>query len=139
MSALLLHCPFHPAPAPHMNKNAWRSSSSSKRNAVASGPSGPSLTWLRTMTRSSKGSTKTHRSPPMQTGERSHGDQRRNGKTCHRHDHQLANGSSNVLHSKRRHPYNPHAEESNYNDHETVTSLRQRPHNTRLGRYRNDE
>jgi hypothetical protein len=52
-------------------------------------------------------------------GEHLHGDLCRNGKTRHRHDHQLANGSSSVPHSKRHHSYNPHAEESDYDDHET--------------------
>jgi hypothetical protein len=77
------HRTFRPAPAPPTNKNGRRSSSSSKRNAPTSRPSGPSLTWPRTMMWSSKGSTKTHRSPPMQTGERSHGDPCRNGKNRH--------------------------------------------------------
>jgi hypothetical protein len=78
-----------------------------------------SSTWPRTMTSSSKGSTKTHQSPLTQTGERSHGDPCRNGKNRHQHDHQLASGSSSAPHSKRRHSYNPHAEESDYDDNET--------------------
>jgi hypothetical protein len=96
------HHTFRPAPAPPTNKKGRRSSSSSKRNAPTFGPSGPSSTWPRTTTSSSKGSTKTHWSPPMQTGERSHGDPCRNGKnhrqqmTRHQHDHQLASGSSSA-------------------------------------------
>jgi hypothetical protein len=119
------HHTFHPAPAPPTNKKGRRSSSSSKRNAPAFGPSGPSLTWPRTTTSGSKGSTKTHWSPPTQTGEHSHGDPCRNGKnhhqqmTHHQHDHQLASGSSSAPHSKRRHSYNPHAEESDYDNNET--------------------
>jgi hypothetical protein len=119
------HRTFRLAPAPPTNKKGRRSSSSSRRNAPAFGPSGPSSTWPRTTTLSSKGSTKTHRSPPMQTGECSHGDPRCNGKNCrqqmtrHQHDHQLASGSSSAPHSKRRHSYNPRAEESDYNDNET--------------------
>jgi hypothetical protein len=121
--------PFHPAPTLPTSKNRRRSLSSSKRNAPASRPSGPSSTWLRTTMWSSKGSTKTHRSPPMQTGEHSHGDLCCNGKThhqqmprqmaCHQHDHQLANGSSSAPHSKRHHSYNPCTEESDYDNHET--------------------
>jgi hypothetical protein len=124
-SASPLHRTFRLAPAPPTNKKGRRSSSSSKRNAPTSGPSGPSSTWPRTMMWSSKGSTKTHRSPPTQTGERSHGDPCRNGKnhrqqmTRHQHDHQLASGSSSAPHSKRRHSYNPCAEESDYDDNET--------------------
>jgi hypothetical protein len=115
----------HPAPAPPTNKKGRRSSSSSKRNAPAFRPSGPSSTWPRTTTSSSKGSTKTHRSPPTQTGERSHGDPCRNGKNRHQqmahhqHSHQPASGSLSAPHSKRRHSYNPRAEESDYNDNET--------------------
>jgi hypothetical protein len=62
------HCTFCLAPAPTTNKKGRRSSSSSRRNAPTFGPSGPSSTWPRTMTSSSKGSTKTHQSPPTQTG-----------------------------------------------------------------------
>jgi hypothetical protein len=119
------HRTFHPAPAPPTNKNGRQSSSSSRRNTPAFGPSGPSSTWPRTTTSSSKGSTKTHRSPLTQTGERSHGDPCRNGKNCHQqmthhqHDHQLASGSSSAPHSKHRHTYNPRTEESNYDDNET--------------------
>jgi hypothetical protein len=123
------HRTFRPAPAPPTNKKGRRSSSSSRRNVPAFGPSGPSLTWPRTTTSSSKGSMKTHRSPPMQTGERSHGDPCRNGKnrrqrttqptTHHQHDHQLASGLSSAPHSKRRHSYNPRTEESDYNNNET--------------------
>jgi hypothetical protein len=117
------HRPFHPAPTPHTNKNGRRSSSSSKRNTLASGPSRPSSTWLRTTMWSSKGSTKTHRSLLTQTGEYLHGDLCRNGKTRHQwttqHNHQLANGSSSAPYSKRCHSYNPCTEESNYDDHET--------------------
>jgi hypothetical protein len=82
-------------------------------------------TLLRTTTSSSKGSTKTHRSPLTQTGERSHGDPCRNGKshrqqmTRHQHSHQPASGSSSAPHSKCCHSYNPHAEESDYDDNET--------------------
>jgi hypothetical protein len=128
-SASLPHRPFRPAPTPPTNKNRRRSSSSSKRNAPASRPSGPSSTWPRTTMWSSKGSTKTHRSPPTQTGEHLHGDPCHNGKTrhqrttqqtnCHQHDHQLANGSSSAPHSKRRHSYNPCTEESDYDNNET--------------------
>jgi hypothetical protein len=39
--------------------------------------------------------------------------------TRHQHDHQLASGSSSVPHSKCRHSYNPHAEESDYNNNKT--------------------
>jgi hypothetical protein len=39
--------------------------------------------------------------------------------TRDKHDHQLANGSSSALHSKRCLSYNPHAEESDYDDNET--------------------
>jgi hypothetical protein len=97
----------------------------SRRNVPAFGPSGPSSTWPRTMTSSSKGSTKTHRSPPTQTGERSHGDPCCNGKnhrqqmTRHQHSHQPASGSSSAPHSKRCHSYNPHAEESDYDNNKT--------------------
>jgi hypothetical protein len=117
------------ASLPPTNKNGRRSSSSSKRNVPASGPSGPSSTWPRTTMWSSKGSTKTHQSPPTQIGESSHGDPCCNGKnhrqwttrqtTHHQHDHQLANGSSSAPHSKRHHSYNPRAEESDYDDNET--------------------
>jgi hypothetical protein len=124
-SASLPHHTSRPAPAPPTNKKGRRSSSSSKRNAPAFGPSGPSSTWLRTTTSSSKGSTKTHQSPLTQTGEHSHGDLCHNGKnhrqqmTRHQHSHQLASGSLSAPHSKRRHSYNPRAEESDYNDNET--------------------
>jgi hypothetical protein len=120
------HRTFRPAPAPPTNKKGRRSSSSSRRNAPAFGPSS---TWPRTTMLSSKGSTKTHQSLPTQTGECSHGDPCRNGKnhrqwttqqmTHHQHDHQLANGSSSAPHSKRHHSYNPRAEESDYDDNET--------------------
>jgi hypothetical protein len=116
------HHTFRPAPAPPTNKKGRRSSSSSKRNAPAFGPSS---TWPRTTTSSSKGSTKTHRSPLTQTGERSHGDLCHNGKnrrqqmTHHQHSHQPASGSSSAPHSKCHHSYNPRAEESNYDDNET--------------------
>jgi hypothetical protein len=123
------HCTFHLAPAPPTNKKGRQSSSSSRRNAPASGPSGPSSTWLRTMMWSSKGSTKTRLSLLMQTGEHLHGDPCRNGKNRrqwttqqtmrHQHDHQLASGSSSAPHSKRCHSYNPCAEESDYDDNET--------------------
>jgi hypothetical protein len=119
------HRTFRLAPAPPTSKNGRRSSSSSRRNAPASGLSGPSSTWLRTMTSSSRGSTKTHRSPPTQTGGRSHGDPCHNGKnrcqqmTRHQHSHQLASGSSSAPHSKRCPSYNPRAEESDYNDNKT--------------------
>jgi hypothetical protein len=129
MSASPPHCTFRPAPTLPTNKKGRQSSSSSRRNTPASGPSGPSSTWPRTTTSSSKGSTKTHRSPPTQTGECSHGDPCRNGKnrrqwttqqtTRHQHDHQLANGSSSAPHSKHRHSYNPRAEESDYDNNET--------------------
>jgi hypothetical protein len=120
------HHTFCPAPAPPTNKKGRRSSSSSRRNALAFGPSGPSSTWPRTMMLSSKGSMKTHRSLPTQTGGCSHGDPCRNGKNHHQQttcqqitDHQLASGSSSAPHSKRRHSYNPRAEESDYDDNET--------------------
>jgi hypothetical protein len=113
------HRTFRPAPALPTNKKGRRSSSSSKRNAPTFGPSGPSLTWPRTTTSSSKGSTKTHQSPLMQTGERSHGDPCHNGKNCHQHSHQLASGSSSAPHSKHHHSYNPCAEESDYDDNKT--------------------
>jgi hypothetical protein len=119
MSTSPLHHTFCQAPTPPTNKKGRRSSSSSKRNALAFGPSGPSSTWPRTMTSSSKGSTKTHRSPPMQTGERLHGDPCRNGKNRHQHSHQPASGSSSAPHSKRRHSYNPRTEESDYDNNET--------------------
>jgi hypothetical protein len=124
-SALPPHRTFHPAPTPPTNKKERRSSSSSRRNAPAFGPSGPSSTWPRTTTSSSKGSTKTHRSLLTQTGERLHGEPCRNGKnrhqqmTHHQHSHQLASGSSSAPHSKHRHSYNPRAEESDYDDNET--------------------
>jgi hypothetical protein len=54
-SASPLHRTFRPAPAPPTNKNGRQSSSSSKRNVPAFGPSGPSSTWPRTTTSSSKG------------------------------------------------------------------------------------
>jgi hypothetical protein len=120
------HRAFHPAPAPPTNKKGRRSLSSSRRNTPTFGPS---LTWPRTTTSSSKGSTKTCPSLPMQTGGHLHGDPCRNGKnrhqqttqpmTHHQHDNQLASGSSSAPHSKHRHSYNPHAEESDYNDNET--------------------
>jgi hypothetical protein len=119
------HRTFRPAPAPPTNKKGRQSSSSSRRNAPAFRPSRPSSTWLRTMMSSSKGSTKTHRSLPMQSGGHLHGDPCRNGKnrrqqmTRHQHDHQLASGSSSAPHSKRHHSYNPRAEESDYNDNKT--------------------
>jgi hypothetical protein len=124
-SASTLHHTSRPAPAPPTSKKGRQSSSSSKRNAPAFGPSGPSSTWPKTTTSSSKGSTKTHWSPPTQTGECSHGDPCRNGKNhCqqmnrHQHNHQLASGSSSAPHSKRRHSYNPRTEESDYDDNET--------------------
>jgi hypothetical protein len=123
------HCTFCLAPAPPTNKNGRQSSSSSRRNAPAFGPSGPSSTWPRTMMWSSKGSTKTRPSPPTQTGGHLHGDPCRNGKnrrqrttqqmTCHQHSHQPASGSSSAPHSKCRPSYNPRAEESDYNNNET--------------------
>jgi hypothetical protein len=129
MSTSPPHHTFRPAPAPPTNKNGRQSLSSSKRKAPAFGPSGPSLTWPRTTMLSSKGSMKTRRSLPTQTGECSHGDPCRNGKNCrqqttqqtmrHQHDHQPASGSSSAPHSKRRHSYNPRAEESDYDDNET--------------------
>jgi hypothetical protein len=124
-STLPPHHTFRLAPAPPTNKKGRRSSSSSRRNTPAFGPSEPSSTWLRTMTSSSKGSMKTHRSPPTQTGGHSHGDPCHNGKnrrqqmTRHQHSHQPASVSSSAPHSKRCHSYNPRAEESDYNNNET--------------------
>jgi hypothetical protein len=124
-SASPLHHTFHPAPAPPTNKKGRRSSSSSKRNTPAFGPSGPSLTWPRTTTSNSKGSMKTHRSPPMQTGGHLHGDPCHNGKshrqqmTRHQHSHQPASGLLSAPHSKRRPSYNPCTEESDYDNNKT--------------------
>jgi hypothetical protein len=47
------------------------------------------------------------------------GKNRRQQMTRHQHSHQLASGSSSAPHSKRRHSYNPCAEESDYDDNET--------------------
>jgi hypothetical protein len=123
------HHTFRLAPALPTGKKGMQSLSSSRRNVPIFGPSAPSSTWLRTTMWSSKGSTKTHPSPPMQTGGHLHGDPCRNGKnrrqrmtqstTRHQHDNQLASGSSSAPHSKRRHSYNPRAEESDYDDNET--------------------
>jgi hypothetical protein len=128
-SASLPHRTFCPAPALPTNKKGRRSSSSSRRNVPTFGPSAPSLTWPRTTTWSSNRSTKTCPSPPTQTGGHSHGDPCRNGKnhrqqttpsmTYHQHDNQLASGSSSAPHSKRRHSYNPRAEESDYDNNKT--------------------
>jgi hypothetical protein len=124
-----LHHTFRPAPALPTNKKGRQSSGSSRRNAPTFEPSAPSSTWPRTTMWSSKGSTKTRPSLLTQTGGHSHGDPCRNGKnhhqqmtqstTHHQHDNQLANGSSSAPHSKRRHSYNPRAEESDYDDNET--------------------
>jgi hypothetical protein len=104
-------------------KNEKRFSSSSARNEDRSGSSRASSTWSTPTTKNSSSGMKTHRSHETKTGEPSHGDPSRNGKTHRRHhrlksNHHSKTGSS-VPHNNHPHHYNPRADETDYDDYET--------------------
>jgi hypothetical protein len=66
---------------------------------------------------------KTHRSHETKTGEPSHGDPSRNGNNRRRlkspkSNHHSKKGSS-APHNNHPHHYNPHADETDYDDYET--------------------
>jgi hypothetical protein len=114
-SALLPPHPYHPVPAQRSNKKGKQSSSSSARNDGRSGSSRASLTWSTPTTKNSSSGMKTHRSHKTRIGEPSHGDPSHNGnnRRCPKSNHHSRAGSSTPHH------YNPHADETDYDDYET--------------------
>jgi hypothetical protein len=115
--------PYHPVPTRRMNKNEKRFSSSSMRNDGRSGSSRASSTRSTPTTKNSSSGTRTHWSHETKTGEPSHGDPSRNGNNCRRlkspkSNHHSKKGSS-APHNNHPHHYNPHADETDYNDYET--------------------
>ena len=92
----------------------------SRKSAPTSRHSNSSLRWLTTMPPSSTHSSRTHQSTTMSTGEKSTGDQCLNGNNHHHHKtNDLPSATPSVSHSNCCTAYNPHAEESDYNDNET--------------------
>ena len=112
--------PYHQTPLPPTKGNNKQSSSSSRKSAPASRRSNISSTWWMTMPLSSTPSSRTHLSVMMSTGEKSTGDQCRSGNN--RHHHHRTNDTSatpSASHSNCRTAYNPHADESDYDNNET--------------------
>jgi hypothetical protein len=72
------------------------------------------------MTKNSSSGMKTHRSHETKTGEPSHGDPSCNGNNRHhlKSNHHSRTGLS-APHNNHPHHYNPHADETDYDDYET--------------------
>jgi hypothetical protein len=123
ISASLPPHPYRPVPAQWSSKSEKRFSSSSVRNDDKSGSSRASSTWSTPTTKNSSPGMKTHRSHETKTGEPSHGDPSRNGKTHRRHHRQKSNHhsktGSSAPHNNHPHHYNPRADETDYDDYET--------------------
>jgi hypothetical protein len=123
ISASLPPHPYRPVPAQRSSKSEKRFSSSSVRNDDRSGSSRASSTWSTPTTMNSSSGMKTHRSHETKTGEPSHGDPSRNGNNRRRlkspkSNHHSKKGSS-APHNNHPHHYNPHSDETNYDDYET--------------------
>jgi hypothetical protein len=122
-SASLPPHPYRPVPAQRSSKSEKQFSSSSVRNDGRSGSSRASSTWSTPTTMNSFSGMKTHQSRETKTGEPLHGDPSCNGNNC-RHpkslksNHHSKTGSS-APHNNHPHHYNPHADETNYDDYET--------------------
>jgi hypothetical protein len=113
--------PYRPVPAQWSNKKGMQSSSSSTRNNDRSGSSRASLTWSMPTTKNSSTGMRTHRSHETKTREPSHGDLSRNGnnRRCPKSNHRSRASLSTAPNNNHTHHYNPHADETNYNDYDT--------------------
>ena len=112
--------PYRRTPPLPIKENEQQSSSSSRKSMPASRCSNNSSRWQMTMPLSSTHSSRTHQSTTMSTGEKSTGDQCLNGNNHHHHEtNDPPSATPSVSHSNCCTAYNPHAEESDYNDNET--------------------
>ena len=114
---LPLH-PYHCTPPPPTKGNEKQSLSFSRKSVPTPRHSDSSSRWPTTTLLSSTHSSRTHQSTVTSTGENSTGGQCCNGNNCRRRrDPPLATQS--VSHSSHPTAYNPHTNESDYDDNKT--------------------
>ena len=108
----------------HTSGNKKQSSSFSRKSMPASRHSDSSSRWLTTTLPSSTRSLRIHQSTMMSTGEKSPGDQCHNG-NYHRCKMNDTSATQSVSHNNRHPSYNPHTDESNYDNNKTpdITDL----------------